>query len=106
VLLVNVPDVPVIVTVTVPVVAVGLAVKVSALLVVAALGLKAAVTPVGKPEAERLTLPLKPFCGVMVTALVPLLPCVMFRLPGEVEIVKEELVLLLELPQPPRINTR
>jgi hypothetical protein len=68
---VSVPDVPVIITVTVPVAAVALAVRVSVLLLVAGLGLNAAVTPLGKPDAERVTLPLKPFDGVMVIVLVP-----------------------------------
>jgi hypothetical protein len=68
---VSVPDVPVIITVTVPVAAVALAVRVSVLLLVAGLGLNAAVTPLGKPDAERVTLPLKPFNGVMVIVLVP-----------------------------------
>jgi hypothetical protein len=66
-LLVTVPDEPVIVTETFPVAAVALAAKVSVLLVVAELGLKDAVTPLGKPDAERLTLPVNPFSGVMVT---------------------------------------
>lgn len=61
VVFVNEPDVPVIVTVTVPVAAVALAVKVSVLDVVAGFGLKPAVTPLGKPDAESETLPLKPF---------------------------------------------
>ena len=69
---VKLPEVPVTVTVTVPVAAAPDAVKVRALLVVAALGLKAAVTPDGNPEADRVTLPLKPFCGV-TTTVVPLL---------------------------------
>jgi len=67
---VRLPDVPVIVTVAVPVAAVAPAVKVS-VLVVAGLGLNAAVTPLGKPDAEKVTLPLKPFAGVMVIVLVP-----------------------------------
>jgi hypothetical protein len=74
---VRVPDVPVMVTVIVPVVAVPLAVSVNVLLFVAevvGLGLNAAVTPLGRPEADKLTLPLKPFCGVTVTVLCPLLP--------------------------------
>jgi hypothetical protein len=71
VVFVSVPDVPVIVTVTVPVAAVALAVKVSVLLLVAGLGLNPAVTPLGKPDADRVTLPLKPFDGVMVIVLVP-----------------------------------
>jgi hypothetical protein len=55
------PDTPVIVTVAFPRVAVGVAVNVSVVLVVAGVGEKAAVTPVGKPDAEGVTLPLKPF---------------------------------------------
>ena len=47
-----------------------------------------AVTPLGKPDAESVTLPLKPFRGVMVMVLVPLLPCVIVRLFGEAESVK------------------
>jgi len=58
---VKLPEVPVMVTVTVPVVAVLLAVSVKVLVAVAGFGLKDAVTPVGKPEADKLTLPLKPF---------------------------------------------
>ncbi len=86
---VSVPDVPVIVTVTVPVAAVALAVKVSVLLLVAGLGLNAAVTPLGKPDTERVTLPLKPFDGVMVIVLVPLAPpCVMVSAFGEAERLK------------------
>ena len=71
VVLVSVPDVPVIVTATVPVAAVALAARVSVLVLLAGLGLNIAVTPLGKPDAERVTLPLKPFDGVMVMVLVP-----------------------------------
>jgi hypothetical protein len=88
VVLVSEPDTPWIVTVTVPVAAVALAVKVSVLVVVAGLGANPAVTPLGKPEAESVTLPLKPFSGVMVIVLVPLLPCVMVTLFGLAESVK------------------
>jgi len=66
--------VPVTVTVAVPVVAVLLAVSVSELVEVAGLGLNAAVTPFGIPVADKLTLPEKPFDGVMVIVLVPALP--------------------------------
>jgi len=62
------------VTVAVPVAAVLLAVSVSALVVVVEVGLNAAVTPVGRPVADRLTLLLKPFTGVTVTVSVPLAP--------------------------------
>jgi len=71
---VRLPEVPVIVTEAVPVVAVELAVKVSVLVVVAGFGLKAAVTPVGKPVAVIVTLLVNPFKRVMVTVLVPLAP--------------------------------
>jgi len=81
-------DVPVTVTVAVPVAAVLLAVSVNTLEEVAGFGLKDAVTPVGKPEAEKVTLPLKPFDGVIVTVLVPLVPCVIVTLLGAAERLK------------------
>ena len=65
--LVKPPDEPVTVTVAVPVVAVVLAVSVNVLALVVLLGLKVAVTPVGRPDAAKLTVPLNPFCGVTVT---------------------------------------
>ena len=71
---VRLPDVPVIVTVAVPFVAVELALSVSVLVVVVGFGLKLAVTPLGKPDADKVTLPLKPFAGVIVIALEPLVP--------------------------------
>lgn len=86
VVFVNLPDLPVIVTVTVA--AAALAVKVSVLVVVAWLGVKDAVTPLGKPDAERVTLPLKPFSGAMAIMLVPLLPGVIVTVFGLGESVK------------------
>ena len=74
VVLVKLPDVPVMVTVAVPVVAALLADKVKRLDVVLLLGLKDAVTPLGKPEAEKLTLLLNPFSGLTATVLAPLAP--------------------------------
>jgi len=82
---VSVPDVPVTVTVAVPVVAVLLAVSVSVLEVVVVAGLNVAVTPAGSPEAERLTLPVKPFIGVTVIVLLPLLPWVTVKLAGDAD---------------------
>jgi hypothetical protein len=58
---VNVPEVPVIVTVAAPVAAELLAVSVSTLLPVVGLVAKAAVTPLGSPEAASVTLPVNPF---------------------------------------------
>ena len=81
------PDVPVIVTVAVPVVAVSAAISVNVLEVLAGFGLNAAVTPLGRPEAEKVTLPLKPYCGVTVIVLPPLVPCVTLRLLGDAEMV-------------------
>src|SRR2546421_283048 len=63
VLPVKAPEVPLMVTVVVPVVAVPLAVNVTVLVLVVLAGLKLAVTPLGRPEADRLTLPLNPFNG-------------------------------------------
>ncbi len=85
--LVRPPEVPVMVTAAVPVVAVLLAVSVNVLVVVARLGLNDAVTPLGRPDADKLTLPLKPFCGVTVIVLVPLAPCTTLRLLGDAESV-------------------
>lgn len=73
---------PVTVTVALPVAAVALAVKVSVLEVADAVGLKLAVTPVGKPDAENVTFELKPLIGVTVMVLVPLVPCTTLRLLG------------------------
>jgi hypothetical protein len=85
VVLVKLPDVPVMVTEAVPVVAVLLAVNVKVLLLAVLLGLKEAVTPLGTPDADKLTLPLKPFCGVTVMVLVPALPRVIVKLLGDAE---------------------
>ena len=53
-----------------------LAVNVSVLVLVAGFGLNDGVTPVGRPDAVRFTLPVNPFVGVTVIVLVPLAPCV------------------------------
>jgi hypothetical protein len=82
---VKLPDVPVMVTVAVPVVAVPLAVNVNVLVAVAGFGLNDAVTPLGRPDADKVTAPLKPFCAVTVIVLVPLAPCAMLRVVGDAE---------------------
>jgi hypothetical protein len=109
--LVKVPEVPVTVTVTEPVVAVLLAVSVKVLLPVVLLGLKDAVTPAGSPEADKLTLPVKPLTGVTEMVLVPLAPCTMDRVFGEAEreklgttaavTVRETVVELVKVPEVP-----
>jgi hypothetical protein len=68
------PDVPLMVTVAVPVLAVPLAVSVSTLLPVVGLVPNAAVTPLGNPDAARVTLPLNPFWSVTIMVDVPELP--------------------------------
>jgi hypothetical protein len=85
---VKLPDEPVTVTVNAPTVAVALAVNVTVLVVVAGFVLNDAVTPLGKPDADKLTLPLNPFCGVTVIVLVPLAPCVIVKLLGDAERAK------------------
>jgi hypothetical protein len=81
------PDVPVMVSVTVPVAALLLAVSVNVLVPAVLLGLNDAVTPLGKPDADKPTLPLKPFCGVTVMVLAPLAPCTIAKLFGDAESV-------------------
>src|SRR6266702_1112590 len=83
VVFVKLPDTTV--TVTVPVVAVLLAVSVNVLLLAVLVGLNVAVTPPGRPDADKLTLLLKPFCGVTVMVLVPLVPCTIVKLFGDAE---------------------
>jgi hypothetical protein len=81
----SVPDVPVIVTDDVPVVAVELAVKVTTLVPVVGFVPKLAVTPEGRADVESDTLPVKPPDGVTVIVELPLLPCVTVRLLGEAD---------------------
>jgi hypothetical protein len=92
VVLLRLPEVPVTVIVNVPIVAPLLAVSVSVVEVWELVGVKEAVTPLGNPEARKLTLPLNPFHGVTITAVVPLPPCPTLTLLAEVESVKVGLV--------------
>jgi len=109
VVFVKLPDVPVTVTVTVPVVAVLLAVSVKVLVLVVLLGLNDAVTPLGRPDADKLTLLLKPFCGVTVMVLVPVVPCAIVKLFGDAErtkfggwfTVRESVLVFVKLPDEP-----
>jgi hypothetical protein len=74
VLLVAVPEAPDTVTVEVPAAALLDALNVSVLVFVAAVGLNAAVTPVGSPLTEKVTVPVNPFSGVTVMVLGALPP--------------------------------
>jgi len=71
VVLLRLPDTPLIVTVFVETVARLLAVNVSVLVPVAGFGLNAAVTPLCSPDADSVTLPLKPFSLLIVIVVVP-----------------------------------
>lgn len=86
--LVKLPEVPTSVTAAVPVVAALPAVNVKVLVLVALPGLKKAVTPLGRPEADKVTPPLKPFCGVTAMVLVPAVPCITLKILGEAASVK------------------
>jgi len=71
---VKLPEVPVIVMVDDPAAAVLATVSVRMLEVVVLEGLNDAVTPAGRPLAERLTDPLKLLISITVIVLAPLLP--------------------------------
>jgi len=77
----------VIVTELDPVVAVELAVKVTTLVPVVGFVPKLAVTPLGRADVDRVTLPVNPPDGVTVIVELPLLPCVTVKLLGEAESV-------------------
>jgi len=85
VVLIKPPDMPVTVIEAVPVAAVLVAVSVNVLVLDVLLGLNDAVTPLGTPDADKLTLPVKPFCGVTVIVLAPLAPCAIVKLFGDAE---------------------
>jgi hypothetical protein len=86
-LLVNDPDVPVMVTVALAAAALLAAVKVT-VRAPATVGPKAAVTPAGRPEAIRTTDPLKPFKAPMAMLLAPVAPAFTLTLAGVAPIVK------------------
>lgn len=71
---VSVPEVPVTVIVDVPAIAAEPAVNVRILLPVVGLVPNAAVTPVGTPDAARVTLPANGLASVTVIVSVALLP--------------------------------
>lgn len=73
------------VAVNTPTAAVALAVSVKVLVLVAGFVPNDAVTPLGSPDADKLTLPLKPFRGVTEIVLAPLVPCVMIKLLGDAD---------------------
>lgn len=82
------PEEPAMVTVAEPVVAVLVAVKVNVLVPVVLVGLKEAVTPDGKPDADKPTVPLKPPSALTVMVLAPLAPWTIVKVLGDAESVK------------------
>lgn len=80
--LVKLPDTPWMVTLVVPKAAVPLAVKVNVLVEDVGFGLKPAVTPLGRLEADSVTFPLKPLPGVTVMVEVAVLPGATFTKAG------------------------
>jgi len=72
--LVRLPDVPVRVAVYCPTGAELLAVNVRVLLPVVGLAVKDAVTPVGSPDTERVTLPVNPYWGFTLAYDVVVVP--------------------------------
>jgi hypothetical protein len=63
------------------------AVNVATLVLAVEAGLNDTVTPLGRPETLRATLPVKPLFGVTVIVLVPMAPCTTFN--GEAESVND-----------------
>jgi hypothetical protein len=95
------PEVPVIVTVAAPVVAVEEAVRVKVEVALPFAGgvtgfvENVAVTPLGRPVALSVVAALKPFKLVIVMVLVPLEPCVIVSELGEAPTVKSGVVVEL-----------
>jgi len=84
------PEVPVTVMVKAPVVAVLLAVNVSTLEVAEEVGLKTAVTPLGRVEVVNATLPVKPPVSATVIVSLPLAPCLTVSEEADGERVKPD----------------
>jgi len=76
---VSLPDVPVMVSVAVPILAELLATRVSTLLPTVGVGKKDAVTPLGRPETARFTLPTNPKRGLTETEVEPEVPWPRFK---------------------------
>ena len=82
------PEAPVMLMVAVPVAAAADVARVSKLVLVVGLVAKEAVTPLGRPDAESVTLPENPLAGVTAMVVFPEPPWVTVTLEGEAEIVK------------------
>lgn len=104
-------ELPVIVTVAVPIAAVALAVSVSTLLPAVGLVPHVAVTPLGRLDATSSTGPVNPYWSVTATVVVPEMPCLMLRTVGLADSVKlaggltvsESSVVAVKVPELPMI---
>ena len=85
---VKLPEAPWITIENVPIDALLVADRVSVLVAVVVLGLKDAVTPRARPEADKLTLPVKPFCAVTAIVDVSFVPRARLSELGEAERAK------------------
>lgn len=107
------PAVPVIVTLDAPAAAALVAVKVSVLVPDALAAPNAAVTPAGNPDAARVTVPLKPFCGATLMVLLTEPPGATITFAGVAERLNAAVVVmvsvsrevLVRLPEVPVIVT-
>jgi hypothetical protein len=98
------PDMPLTITVVVPVVAVPDAVRVITLVVAVLVGVNDAVTPEGNPVTDRVTLSAKPFRATMAILLVALPPWPTVAAVGAAESVKFGDGPDLLLPHPVKTN--
>ena len=85
---VKLPETPVIVKLNVPLAAVRETVILSVLDEEAGFGENAAVTPSGSPPTDKFTLPTKPFEGVIVIVVWPVLPRRIVNFAGDAERAK------------------
>jgi hypothetical protein len=81
----NEPDFPVTTTVDVPIAAFPLALKVSTLDFVTGLTEYDTLTPLGRPDADNVTLPVNPPAALTVIVLVAVAVCLSDTLAGEAE---------------------
>ena len=87
-LLFRLPEAPEMLTAKVPVAELPVAVKATRLVLVAGLVPNTAVTPLGKLDAVKFTLPLNPFTGFIVTVLKPDSPWRNVNVVGDADSVK------------------
>lgn len=111
--LLRLPDLPVMVTVDVPVAAEAVAARVRIAVAPFAPALNDPDTPAGNPDRVTVTVPVNPFCAVKVSVLLPAAPCAMLSEVGAADNVNAGgnvtviamLVLAVRAPEVPVIVT-